>query len=136
MIRKLEFCFCFLFLNIFFLAIPQNCVAQDSLSLSNCRAKMDFYKKQWLNDSLAKNGFKEYFAFKILRKCSLEGERWNAVSDFFGKPNYNYFHSNGEHIFRYRLTHFNEDYKAIGEGLLDIGIKNGIITSFGMWHND
>ena len=102
-----------------------------------CIYNLKRYKDYWLQDSLAKNGFREIFASKVLTECPFEGIKWSTISEYFGKPDWSYPHSNEKRIlYRYRLNHYMDDIHVPGTMLLDIDVRNDLIVGFYVYSID
>lgn len=147
-LKAIYFLICLLFPNFGF---SQNrtydsCITH--LSAPDCISLLAQYSDAWINDSLAKNGFRHFFGWEIFR-CSgrnLERQRWTAISKYLGKPHYtingdkkNPIFCKDEIIYRYVLVTWSgkyQDYRDLGNKFLDVIVVNGIIKFFGVQEND
>jgi hypothetical protein len=138
----------FLFSNVGF---SQNrsydsCITR--LSAPDCISLLAQYSDAWINDSLAKNGFRHFFGWEIFR-CSgknLRGQQWTVIAKYLGKPHYtiranakNPINSKDEFIYRYVLFTWSgnyQDYRDLGNKFLDVIVVNGIIRFCGVQEND
>jgi hypothetical protein len=81
---------------------------------------------------LGKNGFRDLLGKFILKDCNCEGQNWNIVRKYLGRPNHSFI-SGDKHAYRYRLNYYTTSMKDVGTKLLDIEVNSqGIITTFAL----
>jgi hypothetical protein len=94
------------------------------------------YHAQWINDSLAKNGFRQLLANEFLSKCNFEGMKWALLQKYFGKPSY-IWDRDSSIRYKYRASYFSdENYGAPGNLYVEIEVKNGVIIIFRVYEID
>lgn len=148
---KLYLMYRVIFALIIFIKSEESSLQAQNLDLDSCNKSINIsctnlivvYSKYWKADSLAVNGFRDFFGTEVLSKCNcLIGIKWSELSNYFGKPNFKIdsdkFLQKSEVLFRY-ILYSSEDikeYKKIGNKRLDVVVSNGKIVRFSVFEID
>lgn len=140
---------------LFFIFICSTGITYSQVDYDSCILKISRqqliselarYSDEWVNDSLANNGFRRFFGREFFR-CSgkvLVDTNWNTIAKYLGKPHFtfkdnkNFIYNKQEILHRYVLYTYGDyrNFKDVGNTILDIIVVKGIVKGICVYDVD
>lgn len=128
---NIQMCFRIL-LVIFFSMLLVSCnrnIYPTKLPLTDCKELLKHYSSYWVKDSLGLNGFRVLLAAEFLSSCNFKDSKWSDIAHLMGQANVIRITENKTHL-RYKLNGIQNKPEQFGNYILEIFVKDDIITTF------